>query len=163
MKERWQQLSSREQQLVILMTIVVSITLFYFLFWSPLQQGIDDGKTRYQAQTSALMKMQKQAAEAKSLRASGGTSTSRIKSSSSLLGLIERTAQQNKLKSALQKVQPDGKDGARVWMDNAPFDQVIQWLSVMGTRHGIIISEITFERQEDPGRVNSRILLRANP
>ena len=162
MKERWQQLSSREQQLVILMTIVVTITLFYFLLWSPLQQGIDDGKTRYQAQTAALLKMQKQAAEAKSLQASGRTNTSHIKDSSTLLGLIERTAQQNKLKSTLQKVQPDGKDGARIWIDNAPFDQVIQWLNVLSSQ-GITISEISFERQDEPGRVNSRILLRVVP
>ena len=163
MKERWQQLSSREQQLVILMAIAVSITLFYFLFWSPLQEGISDGKNRYKAQTSALIQIQKQAAEAKAIRASGRKSGAKVKDSTTLLGLIERTAQQNQLKSALQKVQPDGKDGARVWLENASFDQAIQWLSVLVSRHGITINEISIERQDNPGRVNSRILLRVTP
>ena len=162
-KDRWKQLSTREQQMVTLMSIAVSFALFYFIFWEPLQVGIEDGRTRHQAQTQALIVMQQQAAEVMTLRASGSGKLSRVRDSSSLLSLIERTARQQQLQAALQKVQPDGKDGVRIWMDNASFDQEIQWLSTLVTQHGIFISEISFERQDAPGRVNSRILLRVNP
>lgn len=162
-KERWEQISTREQQMVVLMSIVVSLALFYFMLWEPLQVGIDDGHARYKAQTQALLTMHQQAAEARSLMSSGTGKPGNIRDSSSLLGLIERTAKQNQLNTALQKVQPDGKDGVRIWMDNAAFDQLIQWLSTLITQHGIFVSEITFERQDAPGRVNSRILLRVNP
>ncbi|MDH5570552.1 MAG: type II secretion system protein M [Gammaproteobacteria bacterium] len=162
-KQRWEQLSSREQLMVTLMTIVVCISLFYFIIWEPLQVGIKDGHTRHKAQTEALITMQQQAAEAQALRSSGAGKQASVRDSSSLLSLIERTAKQQQLQNALQKVQPDGKDGVRVWMDNAPFDQVIQWLSTLTTQHGIFITEISFERQDAPGLVNSRILLRVNP
>jgi len=158
-QERWQQLAPREKQLLILMSIVVLITLFYFSLWKPLKTGIEDGELRIKAQTRALIEIRKQAAEVRQLRASGAGNRTSVKDSTSLLGLIERSAKQKKIKGSLQKVQPEGQREVRVWMENVPFDQLISWLDLLTSRHGIQINNISLERSNTPGIVSGRILL----
>jgi len=159
LKERWQQLAPREKQLLIIMSVVILITLFYFSLWKPLQTGIEDGQLRIKAQTQALTEIRKQAAEVRQLRASGAGKHTTVKDSTSLLGLIERSAKQKKIKGSLQKVQPEGQREVRVWMENVSFDQLISWLELLTSRHGIQINDISLERSNNIGIVSGRILL----
>ncbi|HEB55874.1 MAG TPA: type II secretion system protein M [Gammaproteobacteria bacterium] len=161
MKERWQQLAPREKQLLILMSVVVLITLFYFALWKPLKTGIEDGQLRLRAQTHALIKIRQQAAEVRQLRSTGAGKQTLIEDSSSLLGLIERSAKQKNINGNLQKVQPEGQREVRVWMENVSFDQLISWLDLLSSRYAIQITEISVEHGNTPGIVNSRILLQA--
>ena len=161
MKERWQQLAPREKQSLILMSVVVLITLFYFALWKPLKTGIEDGQLRLKAQTHALLKIRQQAAEVRQLRSGGAGKQTIIGDSSSLLGLIERSAKQKNINGNLQKVQPEGQREVRVWMENASFDQLISWLDLLSSRYAIQITEISVERGNTPGIVNARILLQA--
>ena len=160
MKEKWQQLSIREKRLVIFTSIVVLITLVYFLIWEPLQDGIQTSRVRIKAQNDTLVQIRNLAAEARQLMAAQRQGGANTRSSSSLLVIIERTAQEKNLKSRLQKVQPEGQDGVRVWIENASFDQLIEWLALLEKKNTIYVSEIIIERQKEPGRINSRILLR---
>ena len=160
MKEKWQQLSLREKRLVILTSIIVVITLVYFMIWEPLQEGIQTSRVRVKAQQETLIQMHEQAAEARQLLAAQRQAGASTRSSGSLLVIIERTAQTKNLKSRLQKVQPEGQDSVRVWVENASFDQLIDWLALLENRNTIYVSEIIIERQKEPGRINSRILLR---
>ena len=161
MKEKWQQLSLREKRLVIFTSIVVIITLVYLLIWEPLQDGIQTSRNRVKAQNDILAQIHQQATEARQLLATQKQADSTSRSNSSLLVIIERTAQTKNLKSRLQKVQPEGQDGVRVWVENASFDELIDWLALLENRNTIYVSEIIIERQKEPGRINSRIFLRA--
>ncbi len=160
MKEQWQQLSLREKRLVIITAIVVTVTLLYFMIWEPLQDGIQTSRVRVNAQANTLHQVREQAAEAGQLRATKSRKDANARGGGSLLVIIERTAQQKNLKSSLQKVQPEGQDGVRVWVENAAFDQLIDWLALLENKNTIYVSEIIIERQKEPGRINSRILLR---
>jgi len=158
MKEKWQQLSSRERRLVGIMAAVLLVSLFYFGLWQPLQEGIERQRLRVKAQEATLQQMLIQAAEVKRLQA-GTRGAARVRNRSSLLVVIERSAQHKRLKQHLHKVQPEGTHGVRVWIDNAPFDTLVEWLAQLGSQNGGHVSEISVERQSDPGRVNGRILL----
>lgn len=160
MKEKWQQLSLREKRLVIVTSIIVMITLVYFAIWEPLQDGIQTSRVRVKAQHDTLVQMREQAAEARQLLATQRQAGTASRSSGSLLVIIERTAQQKNLKSRLQKVQPEGQDSVRVWVENASFDLLIDWLALLENKNTIYVSEIIIEKQKEPGRINSRILLR---
>ena len=160
MKEQWQQLSLREKRLVVITAFVVVVSLVYFMIWQPLQNGIETSRVRVSAQTNTLQKIRDQAAEARQLRTNKSHRSNR--GGGSLLVIIERTAQQKNLKSSLQKVQPEGQDGVRVWIENASFDQLIDWLDQLENKNTIYVSEIYIERQKEPGRINSRILLRVS-
>jgi len=158
-KSYLQQLTPRERNLVILAGIAVFAMLFYFALWAPLQKGIENKHRLVSLQEEQLKTMQGQALD---IRLAQGSSRSRqsITDSSSMLSVIDRTAKKRKLKSTLQKAQPEGEDGVRLWLVDITFDQMIEWLNQLDLEYGIYVSDISIERDEKYGRVDSRILLR---
>jgi len=158
-KSYLQQLSARERNLVILAGVAVFAMLLYFVLWMPIQKGIENKHRLVALQEEQLKTMQKQALD---FHATQGSSRNRqnVTDSSSLLSVIDRTAKQRKLKSTLQKAQPEGDDGVRLWLVDITFDQMIEWLNQLDLKYGIYVSDISIERDEKYGRVDSRILLR---
>jgi len=158
-KSYLQQLSARERNLVILAGVAVFAMLFYFVLWSPIQKGIEDKRRLVTLQEEQLKTMQEQVQD---IRMAQGSSRSRqnITDSSSMLSVIDRTAKQRKLKSTLQKAQPEGDDGVRLWLVDITFDQMIEWLNQLDLEYGIYVSDISIERDEKYGHVDSRLLLR---
>ena len=59
-------------------------------------------------------------------------------------------------------MEPEGRDGVRVWFESATFDSVVGWLDVMGSRYGADVETITLERTKETGRVNIRVTLRVS-
>lgn len=161
MRDRWQQLSEREQRLVLITAGVVFISLLYFGLWEPLQRGIEAGQLRLKAQQQTLQQLQQDAVRVQQLRSRQARHARSGTRKGSLLVVIERSAQQKKMQAALQKVQPEGNDGVRVWLDNVVFDDLVEWLDLLSRQHGLQISDISIERGTKPGRVNCRVLLRA--
>jgi general secretion pathway protein M len=156
-----QQLSPRERTMVILAGIAMITLLFYLALWAPLQKGIENKQRLVLLQQEQLKTMR---AQAQDIRLAQNSSRSRqnITDSSSLLSVIDRTAKQEKIKSALQKAQPEGEDGVRLWLVDITFDRMIDWLNQLDLQYGIYVSDISIERDEKFGRVDSRILLRVN-
>ena len=156
-KTYWQQLSPREQRIVSAAAAFVFISLFYFVYWQPLQDNITMTQTRIEAQTSNLQTMQSMAARIQ--QQSNGASRRSVSDSSSMLAIIERTANQKQLKSSLQKIQPEGQGGVRIWLEDIAFDDLVSWLDLLDSKHGITVSDISLERDAKAGLVDGRILL----
>ena len=57
----------------------------------------------------------------------------------------------------MKRVQPDGTNKARVWLENANFDVVIGWLEELERRYGVTVETVTFEKQQEAGLVDARI------
>jgi general secretion pathway protein M len=79
--------------------------------------------------------------------------------SQSLLALADGTARAQGLGPALQRVEPDGQRGVRVWLEQAPFDDVLRWLDKLVLENGVAVTAFTAERRPEAGRVNVRIVL----
>ena len=58
------------------------------------------------------------------------------------------------------RLQPEGSDEVSVWFDSVPFDDLIDWIVRLNDEHGISIRVISIDRQDTPGTVNARIVLR---
>jgi len=160
MKAYWQQLSQRDQRLLVFMVASIALSLFYFGFWSPLQTGIEENRLRIEAQTKQLITMKQQAEEVKQLKRSGKGGKRSSATSGSLLSIVERTAVQLKIRTALKNFKPEGQDGVTLQIDNISFDQLIEWLKLLKQQYGIFVNDLSVERREEPGRVDSRITLR---
>jgi general secretion pathway protein M len=160
MKEYWQQLSQRDQRLLVFMVSSITLALFYFGFWSPLQTGIEDNRLRLDAQSKQLVTMKQQAQEVKQLKRSGKGSRRSVATSGSLLSIVERTAVQLKIRTALKNFKPEGQDGVTLQIENISFDQLIEWLKLLKQQYGIFVNDLSVERRDEVGRVDSRIMLR---
>ena len=148
------QLQPRERQLVLVAMLVFAIFLPYQLIWSPLLNRADRLQQQVNQQTAQLQWMRNALREIPQLQGGSGN-----KSSASLLSVVEQTANQGKLRSSIRKIQPEGEQGVRIWMDNAGFDDVLMWLEQMKKQAGIEVVDMSAERQAESGRVNLRLLL----
>jgi len=151
-------LNPRERYMLIGGSIVLLIFLLYQLIWAPIADGVTAMQNKVNRQQQDLLWMQQAAEEVKQLR---GGNRHRPRRSGSLLGSIERTARNSKLGDSIRKVQPEGQNGVRMWLDGAAFDDVLTWLDGLQYKQGIMVSNISIERLSEQGRVNVRLLLEA--
>lgn len=158
MKTWFETLSTRERYMVIVGGAALFLFVLYLLVISPILQRADAVQARLAAQQSELAWMRQAAAEIQALRGQAGATVARG-DGASLLSLIERTARSGQLAPAVRRVQPDGEHGVRIWLENAAFDDLLRWLHQLSADHGIALSEIGLDRQQQPGRVNARLFL----
>ena len=159
MKQLFANMNARERQMVLSAFVVIILFVIY-QSWTSFISHVDNLQHRVENQQQILDWMQQAAREVKLLR---GTETvgERPKGKQLLLGLIDGTAKQNKLGSSLQKVQPEGQQGVRVWMEKASFDSVVIWLDTLQYKHGLVVTDISLDNQDVAGVVNVRALIEA--
>lgn len=148
---QYQQMNQQERLLVNISVVVVAIGLFYWLLWSPLSNAVDKNRKAVANQTTLLQWVQKNANRAVQLRGAGG---SQIKFSGSLPQVANQSAAQ--LKITISRMQPQG-DELLLWVDNAPFNDVLSWLQNLEKR-GIAIRDLDVAQTNESGYVKIRRL-----
>lgn len=156
-KQWFNNLTFRERQMVLAAVAVIVVFIIYQL-WSSFSSHVDELRARVDNQQNIQSWMQQAATEVQQLRGVGATD-SRPKGKQLLLGLIDRSARQNKLESNLQKVQPEGEQGVRIWLEKASFDNMVIWLDNLQHQHGLVITDISLDSQDATGTVNARVLV----
>ena len=150
LKSMFLQLSEREQRLVVISAVLVFIAIFYWGIWSPLNTSLERNQSAVKNQTELLAWVQKNANRAVQLRSSGGNASF----SSSLPQVVNQLA--SRMKIAISRMQPQG-DELQVWIDQAPFNDVLSWLQSL-EKTGVSILDIDIVESNLPGQVKIRRL-----
>ena len=132
MKQWWEGLNPREQQLVAVMSVIVVVFLFISLVWQPLNTNIEKSRIKLAKQQELAVWVSENVAQYKQLQKSGGKKSS----GGSLSSVVNRTAKQRAI--AIARMQPQGDD-LQVWIDEVAFNELINWLEHLTTNEGIII------------------------
>ena len=77
----------------------------------------------------------------------------------SLLVIVDRSARESGLASALAGSDPAGPGGLSVRLQKAPFDTLIPWLYRLSQQNGIRVDTASIESAGSPGVVNASIVL----
>ena len=149
--EKFNALSEREQRLVIAAALVTAILLFYLLVWSPLNQSIARNQAAVASQQELLSWVQKNANRVQQLK---GSASQGAKFNGSLPQAVNQTA--SRLSISIARMQPQG-DELQVWVDEAPFNQVVAWLQSL-EQMGIVIQDADFAETAKPGQIRIRRL-----
>lgn len=157
-KQWFNSLPAREQWLVSGTGIFIIVTLFYLIIWEPVHVGLKTELRKQQSQTDILLWMQQAAAEVKSLRSSGRSGVIRDRDKPATL-VIEQTIKNAGLSSSVKKIESSGKNGARVTLDTASFNQILVWLNTLAKHNGIQVVSANIERSDKAGRTNARLTL----
>lgn len=160
MKDWLAGLEQRERILVYGLAGLLAVILVYVIAFRPLYAGFDRLVASVEEQRTTVQWMQQSAATVRKLR-SAGNATAEGLGGRSLLSVTDSAARTANLGSALKRVEPEGSDAVRVWLDGAAFDAVVGWLEVMSSRYGAVVDTITLEKAGSPGRVNARLTLQA--
>jgi general secretion pathway protein M len=151
LKSTFLQLSGREQRLVIVSAVLVLVAIFYWGIWSPLSTSLERDQTAVKNQTELLDWVQRNANRAVQLRSSG---VDKASFSGSLPQVVNQSA--SRMKIAISRMQPQD-DELQVWIDQAPFNDVLSWLQSL-EKTGVSILDIDIVESDLPGQVKIRRL-----
>lgn len=160
MKAWWDNLNSREQMMTAAGAALLLLFLIYILVLSPIYSGYDAISDTVDKQRTTVLWMQESAQTLTSLKRSSGRAAQGL-GGRSLLSVADSTARAGGLGPALKRVEPEGRDSVRVWLDGASFDVLVKWLGTLSTNFGINAETVTLERSTTAGRVNARLTLQA--
>jgi len=159
MKDYWNQLKPSERTIISVGGIILSVLILYLAVLEPFMLKTEEYTAKISKQKSQNEWLKKASMEVKQLQVSAGGPSTKRKAGESLLVVVDRTAKQNKLADSLKRVEPDGSERVRVWLDNAPFDVVAKWLGLLHSNYQLEIESAVFDKVEVVGRVNVRLVI----
>lgn len=149
MKAWWQQLNSREQRLVMVMSVLISIFVLYGLIWQPLNENIADKKLKIERQQALLTWVAENTQRYQQAKRNGGSN------GASLSSIVNRTSRANNI--TITRMQPQGDD-LQVWIDEISFNQLLTWLEKLASRDGLQVKNIDLSLADQQGVVRVRRL-----
>lgn len=150
-KAWWQGLQGREQRLVMALSAATLLIVFYSLIWQPLNESLANKAKRVESRQALLTWVNDNTARYQQLQSATGQKPS----TGSLSSIINRTANSQQL--TITRMQPQG-DELQVWLDSAPFTQLLFWLEHLANVEGLQVDAIDLTKGDTPGEVRVRRL-----
>jgi len=145
-------LSMRERRMV-LGGVIAAVAIFIFGILVPLDRSVAHAQQRLAKKHADLVWMQGVAPE---IAASAPPPAA---NGESLLVIVDRSARESGLGSALSGSEPGGPGTLSVRLEKAPFDALIAWLARLAQQNGVAVDSATIEKAGAPGLVNAAIVL----
>ncbi|WP_296052379.1 type II secretion system protein M [uncultured Alteromonas sp.] len=152
LKQKFTALTEREQRLVVLSGVVIVLGIFYWGLWAPLNQSISQQSQLLETNKKLVSWVEEQSQKAAQLRR---TQSAPKRVSGSLPQLVTSTSSNHSL--SISRMQPQG-DEIQVWIDEAPFNNLVSWLNELETR-GIVIEQLDVAEANTPGIIKVRRLV----
>jgi general secretion pathway protein M len=147
--------SPRDQRLALIAGAVALIVLVGIIF-VPLDSSVAHARTRVQHKQADLAWMRTVAPQL----AAAGAAVATPVSQRSLIVVIDSSARESGLGSALNSTEPGGPGALRVRLDRASFDTLVAWLAKLSQQNGVHVQSATIDAAGPPGLVNAGIELR---
>ena len=158
MKQWWYSRSPQDKLALLTAAAAITLLLTYLFLWLPFTQQVEKKKTLVENQQATLRWMMQSVAEIETFK-QRQASAIRSSSNETLLTLVDRTAKQNQLRQFIKRLKPDGSTAVQIWVEQAPFDSLIQWLGLLVNQHGIFLASVNVDRHDKPGMVNAKLNL----
>ncbi len=153
--EGLQQLSPRDRKL-LLGCVVGALLLLIFAVIVPLDRAVSRERAKLTQKNADLAWMKSVAPEI------AATAPPPSASGESLLVIIDRSARESGLASALAGSEPGAAGSLSVRLEKAPFDALIGWLARLSAQNGVLVDSATIEKAGAPGLVNAAIVLHSD-
>ncbi len=158
MKDWWLNLAERERLLIAGAGAVLALALFYLVVWEPVFKARAELDQALRAQRNTLQWMQQAAGEVQALRSRAGASALQGRNRS-LLSVLDQTATQAGIRDRIERMEPDGKKGVKLWLEDVPFDTLVGWIERLERHYGVRAVRATFSATEQAGLVDARLTL----
>lgn len=146
----WQSLQQREQRLVLICAVVISLFLFYWVVWQPVHQSKALNERALQQAEQQLVWLHSVLPQ---LQQSG---VSIERTSGSLSQILTSSARQHGIR--VSRMQPQNEQMQLV-LDDVPFEQLIRWLHDLHYQHGLRLVNLDVSLSNQPGIVQVRRIL----
>ena len=146
---------AKDRRALLLLTLFVAAVILIYAVMLPAHRYANDAAELHQHRAEILAWMQSNESEARKLQAQPTTSTNT--SGQSLLSLATQHAQSNNL--SFKRFEPFAEGGLRVWLDNASFNSLLQWLTTLQQKNGVLVKQVSIDRATQTGRVSAKLEL----
>lgn len=150
-------LAPRERVMVIAAAIVVTLTVIYLALWEPLVQYRAREATNLESARALANRLEVIGAQVAAQR--GSTPAATASRNLSLLAAVDQAARAGTLGKPPARLQPEGDNEVRVWLERTAFDGMVRWVHELDRQHGIVVSTADIERLSEPGLVDARLTL----
>ena len=151
MKDWFAQLNQREQMSLFILSLAVGLYLLFVLIWSPLATKRDALEVQNSAIAGSLARVDAMVSELLQLRDGGAAVNTRR----NLTSLINQSTSRMELQ--VSRLQPSSRGDIQVRLENAAFDDVLEWLHEMEYREGLLVREVSVTQAGSLGRVNATV------
>jgi general secretion pathway protein M len=152
----WFQAQSPRDQRVAAGAAIIFVIILILGIFIPLDRSVSRAHARVQSKQADLAWMRSVAPQL----AAAGPAVTAPASDRSLIVVIDTSARESGLGSALNSSEPSGPGALRVRLDKAPFDTLMQWLGRLSQQNGIHVETASIDAAGPPGLVNAGIVLR---
>lgn len=153
LRRRYGELSAREQR-IVLFGAVAAVALIILAIVLPMDRAVTRAHERVERKQADLDWLRQ---VGPSLAAAPAPAAA---SNESLLVLVDRSARESGLGTALTGSQPSGDGSLRTQFQKAEFDRLVSWMGILAQQHGVRAESATFDAGDAPGVVNAVIVLR---
>ena len=154
LKDRYAQLEERDRIALNGLGLFFSLLFIYFALLNPMYTYHAESMAARDRQLSLIQYMRASEKQARSVKAETRTGGS----GQSLLSQVSRIAQQIGIKP--NRLQPEGSDAVSVWFEDVAFNDLVKMLKQVQQQQGIVVQQISIDKEDQPGVVRARIVLR---
>ena len=145
-------LAPRERRLLLVGAVAAAAILIFGML-IPLDRSVANAQQRLAKKRADLSWMQSVAPQIALLPPAAAAN------GESLLVIVDRSARESGLASALSGSEPGGPGSLSVRLEKAPFDALVGWLARLAQQNGVSVDSAVIERTGAPGLVNANIVL----
>ncbi len=153
-QQRWQQLPERDRLALGLLAGFLGLIIIVYGILLPSYDFHQQARDRFNSDTQLLHWLQAQELAVKQLPKTNAKQPAN--SQQSPLTFVTQSAKQHQL--SLKRVQPEGSNKLRLWLESAPMDKSLNWLKSL-SQGGLVIDDISIEKQGQAGMANIRATL----
>jgi general secretion pathway protein M len=148
MKEWFAQLNQREQMSLLALGLALALYLLYMFVWSPLDEQREQLALQNAAIAESQVRVDAMVSELMQLRKSGAKTGTRR----NLTSVINESTGRWQL--PVIRLQPNSRGEIQVRLENAAFDDVLQWLYQMEYTEHMLVREVSLTQANKAGLVN---------
>lgn len=150
-KAYWSSLEPRERMVLAWGAVIVAVILMYTLVWQPWRHALSFMEASVRDMRVNAVWMEQRAQD---MQRTGGPRTAQSKprrgAGQSLTAVVEQTANQARVRDAIQQIVPNQTTGeVRVVLEGVGFNQWVQWIDNLYKNYGVDISQINAEKDDE--------------
>jgi general secretion pathway protein M len=139
MKKYFNNLTNSEQKLLLMGSLLIGIVLFWVMIYQPLVKHIN-------SQVNIKSNIQQQLAEMRSIQPALLANTNHQKAffpeNITFSSWVDQQMNQIGLQQMVNRTEPIDNNTLTVWLSNAPFDQVVDWLQTIQQQNAVVVDQI---------------------
>ena len=156
LKQRFESMSPKDRQALTILVIFLSTILIIYLLILPAHRFANDAAEHHQQRAELLAWMKTNEPTVRALAKQPVKSATSI-AGQSILSLASQQAQTKGIN--FKRFEPYGEGGLRIWLDSVPFNNMLEWLTLLQEKYGIEVQQASIDRGKNNGQVNAKLEL----